>query len=223
MEEVLQFLRDLINNNDRDWFKLNKHRYETTRRIFLEGVQEIINRLGAFDSEIADIEASETMFRIYRDIRFSPDKSPYKNHYGAFIAAGGGHRSPRGGYYLHVQPGSCFLSGGVWGPEPKLLKNLRNDIYYRADEFEAILEDPVFKQFYPEGLDKENMLKRTPAGTPADFAHEDWLRHKYYCVTSFRPDSFFYKRDWIDNTVEAFKAQVKFNRFLNDTVDDYYS
>jgi uncharacterized protein (TIGR02453 family) len=222
MEEVISFLKDLVMHNDREWFALNKHRYEATRATFLACVQEIIDRLGVFDPEIAGLTAAETMFRIYRDIRFSPDKSPYKNHYGAFIALGGGHRSPRGGYYLHIQPGNCMLSGGVWGPEPKLLKNLRNDIVYRADEFEAILDDPVFRTYYPEGLDSDNMLKRVPAGFPTDFRHEDWLRHKYYCVTAFKPDNFFFKKNWIDKTVDAFKAQIAFNRFLNDTVDDYY-
>jgi uncharacterized protein (TIGR02453 family) len=221
MEEILQFLKDLAANNERPWFQANKSRYESTRATFLAYVQELIGRMAAFDPEISGVEAADCAFRIYRDIRFSPNKMPYKTHYGAFIAAGGGHRSPRGGYYLHIQPGSCMLSGGVWGPDPRLLKMLRRDIYERCDEFLAILEKPSFKAAYPDGLGEEDMLKRLPAGFPPDFAHDDWLRHKYYCVSTFKPDSFFLKKGWMDKVVDIFKEQVPFNRFLNETVDEY--
>jgi uncharacterized protein (TIGR02453 family) len=182
-------------------------------------VEELIQRIAAFDPEIAGLDVKDCLFRIYRDIRFSPNKIPYKTHFGAYIAALGGRKSPRSGYYLHLEPGNCLFSGGLWMPDPKLLKKVRQDIYDQIEEFAAILENPAFKAVYPN-LDG-NMLKRIPAGFPADFAYESLLRHKDFCVTVIKPDSFFDEDGWLEQAVECYKLQAPFHRFLNYTVDEY--
>ena len=157
------------------------------------------------------------LFRIYRDIRFSPNKLPYKQHFAAYIARGG-KNSERGGYYLHLEPDNSLLSGGIWCPSPGLLKCLRKDIYDNMAEFVGILENPAFKAVYPS-LDGE-MLKRMPAGFPADAEHGDILRHKDFCVYTPKPDSFFLQEDWMDKAVADFQLLQPFNRFLNYTVDN---
>ncbi|WP_102407279.1 DUF2461 domain-containing protein [Parabacteroides bouchesdurhonensis] len=216
--EILQFLEELKLNNNRVWFQNNKERYDVLRQGFIDEVQMLINQIALFDPEVAGVEAKECLFRIYRDIRFSPDKTPYKAHFAAYIALGG-RASERGGYYIHLEPGNCLLSGGVWCPPPALLKKLRQDIYDHIEEFTAILEEPVFKNTFPV-LEGE-MLKRMPVGYPMDSPYGYILKHKDFSVVSVKPDSFFKSKDWLNKSVECFKLLLPFNRFLNYTVDEY--
>lgn len=216
--EIIQFLRELRANNNRPWFQEQKERYDALRRSFLDDVQEIIYRITQFDPEVAGLEAKDCMFRIYRDTRFSPDKTPYKTYMSAFIARGG-RKSERGGYYIHLEPDNCLLSGGVWCPNPPLLKRLRRDIYDHIDEFVAILEDPAFKAIYPtlEG----DILKRMPVGYPSDCPYDYILKHKDFSVLSNQPESFFTQPDWMERSVAYLEKLLPFNRFLNYTVDEY--
>ncbi|MEG2066827.1 MAG: DUF2461 domain-containing protein [Tannerellaceae bacterium] len=216
--QIIEFLIELRENNHRPWFQENKARYDALRTAFIGEVQQLIDGIAQFDSEVTGLEAKDCLFRIYRDIRFSPDKTPYKTHFSAYIAQGG-RSSERGGYYVHLEPGNCMLSGGVWCPPPRLLKMLRQDIYDHIEEFSALLEDPAFKQTYPE-LDGDT-LKRMPTGYPADFASGEILRHKDFCVSSMKPDSFFSSDDWLKESLAAFRQLLPFNQFLNYTVDTY--
>ncbi len=218
-KQLVQFLRDLQANNNRPWFQENKDRYETVRKEFVANVQELIDKIAVFDPAVAGLEAKDCMYRIYRDIRFSPNKLPYKNHMGAYLSKGG-RKSVYSGYYIHIEPGNCILSGGLWRPDPPILKALRKDIYENMDEFIEILENPEFKKYYP-GLDGEQ-LKRMPAGFPIDTPHGEVLLFKDYCITASVPDDFFYRKNWIEEAVEIFKKQLPFHRFLNFTVDEYF-
>ena len=218
-EQIIQFLKELRVNNHREWFHANKVRYDALRQGFMDEVQELIDRIGLFDPEVAGLDAKDCLFRIYRDIRFSPDKTPYKCHFAAYIASCGGRGSERAGYYIHLEPDGCLLSGGVWCPPPALLKMLRKDIYENIEELVGIMEEPNFKATYPtmEG----EVLKRMPVGYPSDFKYGEILRHKDFCVVSNKPDSFFYSSDWIDKAIADFKLLYPFNRFLNYTVDEF--
>lgn len=216
--EIIQFLRELRQNNNRPWFQENKERYDALRAVFLDNVQELIRRISLFDPEVAGLEAKDCLFRIYRDTRFSPDKTPYKTYMSAFIAQGG-RKSPRGGYYLHLEPDNSLLSGGVWCPEPKLLKKLRQDIYDHIEEFVAIIEDPAFKTLYPEL--EGDVLKRMPAGYPVDSPYGYILKHKDFSVVCQKPDAFFSQPDWMDQSIACFEKLLPFNRFLSYTVDEY--
>lgn len=217
--QIMQFLQELQQNNNREWFQENKERYDVLRKGFIDEVQQLINRIALFDPEIAGLEAKACLFRIYRDIRFSPDKTPYKAYFSAYIASHGGRGSDRGGYYIHLEPGHCMLSGGVWCPPPALLKKLRQDIFDHIDEFVAILEEPSFKAIYPT-LEGET-LKRMPAGYPTDFKYGEILRHKDFSVGAIKPDAFFLTPDWLEQSAACFEKLLPFNRFLNYTVDEY--
>lgn len=216
--QIIEFLKELQQNNNRVWFQENKDRYDLLRTAFIDEVQQLINRVALFDPEVSGVEAKDCLFRIYRDIRFSPNKIPYKTHFAAYIAQGG-RGSERGGYYIHLEPGNCLLSGGIWCPAPALLKKLRQDIYDHIDEFVGILEDPSFKAIYPtmEG----EVLKRMPTGYPSDFKYGEILRHKDFSVASHQPDSFFLEKDWMEQSATCFEKLSPFNRFLNYTVDEY--
>ncbi|MDH6356331.1 DUF2461 domain-containing protein [Parabacteroides sp. PF5-9] len=216
--EIFQFLRELSENNNRPWFQENKERYETLRKVFIHEVQKLVDKISLFDPEVAGLEAKDCLYRIYRDIRFSPDKTPYKNYFSAYIAKGG-RKSEYGGYYVHLQPDNCLLSGGIWCPPSKLLKMLRQDIYDQIEEFTGIIEKPSFKAVYPK-IEGE-MLSRMPVGFPADSPYGYILKHKDFTVVSYKPDDYFKQVDWIDRAVEDFKELQPYNRFLNYTVDEY--
>ena len=217
-EQILAFLRALSANNHREWFQAHKAEYERLRQAFTDEVQQLINRISLFDAEITGLEAKNCLYRIYRDIRFSPDKTPYKNHFAAYIALGG-RGSLRGGYYFHLEPERCLLSGGIWCPAPPLLKQLRRDIYDHIEEFADILENPLFKRYFL-GLDGES-LKRMPTGYPTDTPYGDILRHKDFCVVTQQPETFFSQPDWMEQTAAIFELLLPLNRFLNYTVDEY--
>jgi len=218
-KELFGFLSELAAHNDREWFNANKDRYNGLKDIFLAHVQELITQISVFDPEIAGLEAKDCIFRIYRDIRFSPNKIPYKTHFGAYMAKGGGRKSEYGGYYIHLEPGNSFLSGGIYMPPPALLKMLRQDIYDQIEEFEEILNKPAFKKVYGE-LEGDT-LSRMPAGFPVDSPYGYILKHKDFTVLSPKKDSFFEQKNWIEKTVADFKTLQPFNRFLNYTVDNY--
>lgn len=217
---LFQFLGELREHNNREWFQRNKKRYDTLLQQYCDRLQQLIDRMAAFDPDIAGLDAKNCIFRIYRDIRFSPDKTPYKTYFGAYIAPYGGRKSEYAGYYIHLEPDNAFLSGGIWRPTPPLLKKLRQDIYDNMDEFLEIIEDHDFKSVFP-ALEGET-LKRMPAGFPADYACEHILRHKDFAFFSAKPDAFFCTDDWIDRTVEDCRKLIPFNRFLNYTVDEVF-
>lgn len=215
--DLFQFLSELKENNYREWFNDNKERYNALRAEFIADVQQLINRIAVFDPDIAGLEAKDCLYRIYRDIRFSPDKTPYKTFFSAYIAQGG-RGSDRGGYYLHLEPGSCILSGGIWMPPAPLLKKLRKEIYHQMDEFLEIINNPAFKSLYPS-LEGES-LKRNPVGYP-DSPYNDIIRHKDFTVIAYKPNKFFTQDNWLDETVSAYEVLHPFNKFLNFIVDEF--
>ncbi|HCC51868.1 MAG TPA: TIGR02453 family protein [Porphyromonadaceae bacterium] len=220
MKDLFKFLKELQANNNRDWFKANKPRYDALHKDFTGIVRQLIDKIATFDPEVAGLDAGSCIYRIYRDIRFSHDKTPYKTHFGAYMTGYGGRTSPYGGYYLHVEPGNSLVSGGVWCPTPAMLKQLRHDIHDNIDEFIAIIEHKKFKKVYGE-LEGE-VLKRIPDGFPKDSPYEDILKHKNFVVSAAKPEEFFYSENWMDEVAEDFRVLYPFNKFLNYTIGEFF-
>ena len=143
---IFQFLKELSANNNREWFNAHREQYENARNEFENLLTVIISRISLFDESIRGIEARDCTYRIYRDTRFSEDKTPYKNHFGGYINAKG-KKSDHCGYYVHLQPSNCLLAGGSYCPPSPLLKALRQAVYDNMDEFRGIVEDPAFKEY----------------------------------------------------------------------------
>ena len=219
MDKIFQFLRNLQANNNREWFAENKMEYENTRKIFMEFVECLIDEIAKFDSEIKGVEAKDCIFRIYRDIRFSPDKSPFKTHYAAYIAPGG-RKSTKGGYYLHLEPGECGIAGGIYGAEPNVLKALRQNVYENIDEFLEIMNNKDFAKYYQEMYGEK--LKSVPRPFPKDFEYAEWIKPKHYCVDTHLPDSFFCQTDSLKQTISIMKLLYPFNKFLNFAIDELF-
>lgn len=220
VQEILQFLSQLREHNDREWFHENKGWYDSVRNDFEHLIGELLSQLQLFDDEMKHVSPKECIFRIYRDVRFSLDKSPYKTHFGAYMAAGGGRKSVRGGYYLHLEPDASFASVGVWCPEPDLLKRLRQSVYDNVDELDEICHEPDFARYYTRFYE-EGMLKKVPREFPKDAPHADWLKLKHYLMEYRLPDVMLDSDRFVDEVTQVFKAGQPLNRFLNYTVDEY--
>ena len=220
MKELFNFLKELRDNNNREWFNVNKARYEALYKEHIITVQKLIDRIAIFDPEIAGLDAKSCVYRIYRDIRFSNDKTPFKTHFGAYMTGFGGRTSPYGGYYLHIEPDNSLVSGGVWCPDSTMLKKLRHDIDDNIEEFVGILENKKFKKVYGE-LEGE-MLKRMPDGFPKEHQYDYILKHKNFVVTCNKTESFFYSDNWMEEVIEDFCVLYPFNKFLNYTMGEFF-
>lgn len=216
---IIDFLDRLKNNNNRDWFLAHKDEYEQARLAYHQVVQQLLDQLTLVDSELLGLEAKDCTYRIYRDIRFSHDKTPYKTYFGAYMARGG-RKSPRAGYYLHIDGDSSFLVGGLWCPEPEPLKIVRQSIYDNEDELIEIMHQPDFKAIFGD-FDQEGMLKRMPnAFLNVSCRHPEWLRLKSYVVIRKVDKTFFRQKDWLSQSLETFTLAYPLNKFLNYALDE---
>jgi len=216
-KNILQFISELNKNNNREWFAENKDRYQSALAEFEQMVNYLIAHIAEFDKDIVGVEAKDCIFRIYRDVRFSHDKSPYKNHFGAYISAGGGRKSERAGYYFHLEIGSCLLSGGLYSPMPQILKAVRQSVYDNMEEFKAIVEEKTFAATFSN---MEDRLKTVPRGYPKDFPDAKYIKNKHYAFTHMVNDNFFASDDCLDKSIDIFKRMYPINKFLNYTVDE---
>ena len=216
---ILNFLSELKENNNREWFAQNKHRYEETKSDFEQISNSIIFEISKFDKEIEQVSAKDCVFRIYRDTRFSHDKTPYKTHYGVFIAAGGGRKSVRGGYYIHLEPNNSFVAVGVWCPPPAILKALRQSVYDNIDELKEITNQHAFSKYFQDFY-QEDKLKTAPKGFPKDFPEIELLKLKHYMVEYKLQEDLLFDKDFPVNLTEILKAAYPLNVFLNYTVDE---
>ena len=218
-QEILQFAGSLKENNTREWFLENKKWYEKVRGAFEQMTADLIAEIARFDEPVKHVSPKECLFRIYRDIRFSPDKTPYKTHFGAYIAAGGGRKSPRGGYYLHLEPGGSFTSCGIWMPEPDMLKALRQSVYDNIDELNEIRSNPEFARYYKDFYQGDK-LKTVPREFPKDFPDAELLKLKHYLVDHNLDDALLSSENFVQEISRIFKAAYPLNRFLNYTADE---
>ena len=220
MKEIIDFLRNLEENNSREWFEENKATYDITRKKFLAVTESLIHEIRAFDDEIPALNAKDCVFRIFRDVRFSKDKLPYKSNYGCYIARGG-KKSGYSGYYLHVQPGECFLSGGIYMPSPEFLQAIRQEIYYHPQNYIDIINDPLFKSTYR--FEYFDPLKTAPKGYPKDWEHINLLKNRNYAFGSPIDEKELSDPGFLKKAIEVYKIIYPLNRFLNKAVDENLS
>ncbi|MCB9014231.1 MAG: DUF2461 domain-containing protein [Lentimicrobiaceae bacterium] len=213
MHDILKFLSALSANNNREWFDVHRAEYQLVKVRFEEYVSTLIAEIAAIDPSIGIPVAKDCIFRIFRDVRFSANKQPYKTNFGAFIA-NGGRKSPRAGYYIHVEPGHSMIAGGIYMPQPDLLKKLRQEIYFNVPEFKAILNDKDFKSTFGE-LATWDMLKRPPKDFPADFPDIELLKYKSYSVAKGLDDNLILSDKFNATVLHACESMRSFNHFLN--------
>jgi len=216
MKQIIDFLSELTINNNRDWFNANKPKYLEVRELFENFVDEIILNLQENDPSLKGLTAKKSVFRIYRDVRFSGDKSPYKTNFGAYMV-GGGRKSGRSGFYIHLDPAESFIGGGLYQPEPQRLKAIRQEIFGYPDEFLAVLQKPEFSDSY--NLYEKDKLKRPPKGYPADFEHVDLLKYKHYIASKIIPDEWIGKDNLLEKIVKEFRILCPLSEYLNRAME----
>lgn len=212
---ILEFLIDLQFNNNKNWFKDNNDRYQKAKAGFQQFVDKLIPALKQMDDSIDIISSKECIFRIFRDVRFSKNKEPYKTNFGALIARGGRKRS-NAGYYIHIEPDSSFIGGGIYMPESNVLKAVRTEIYENIEEFKQIIQKDEFRKYF-SGIYGEK-LTLAPKGFPKDFADIDLLKFKHYAVTYPVENSFWLDSAIMENIMDIFHVQYPFNKFLNSAL-----
>ena len=228
-KRITEFLKAVMANNNRPWFQEHRADYDAAREEWERGVALALQRIATFDLSIAGVQVKDCTYRFYRDTRFSPDKSPYKNHFGAYINAHG-KKALRGGYYIHIEPGACLLAVGNYWLPTNILTACRNEMMANEDEWLQCVESKAFRQFFdaPEDAGWESpqgfglaKLKTCPAGFPRDYPHMRYLRLKDYCAWHHVSDSFFQGDAWLDQMERIFRAAKPMMDFVNNVIDDY--
>ncbi len=222
MEKVLNFLNQLQQNNNRPWFEENKKEYREALDIFNSFVENLIIGIASFDPSIKNLSVKDCTYRIYRDVRFSPNKSPYKTHMGAFIAPQG-KGAGFSGYYFHIEAneaayiGGHILSAGIYRPQPAAVKNIREEIMLNGKEFlKTIVSADKFS------LDTSDALKRVPAGFPADSKYAEYFKLKDFFLVQRVDDSFILSNNLLNNVVAEFQKTLAFNSLINKAVSFSY-
>ncbi len=216
-QTTLDFLKKLGKNNNKAWFDKNRDTYEAAKADFETFVEAIKNQLAKIEPALADQKPKDMIFRIFRDVRFSKDKTPYKAHFGAYFSRAG-RKSPDAGYYLHIQPGNKnFIAGGLWMPEGPLLKATRQEIDYNLEEFNSILNKAAFKKLY-KSLEGEK-LKTLPQGYTADNPAIEYLKMKSFIVSTKLEDKDLLAKTAVSKIFAAFNTMQPLVNFLNRAID----
>lgn len=218
MQDVMNFLSELKENNNKEWFDLNRDRYQECRKKVLLLTELLLHESGKFDQEIGIQDPKKCVFRIFRDVRFSNDKTPYKTNMGSFIAKGG-RKSVNAGYYLHIEPGGSFVGGGLYVPPADSLKAIRTEIFDHPKEFKQLIYNESFRKVYPEMYDDK--LKTAPKGFPKDFPDIDLLKYKSFAFGSPISDSVVESDVFVDKILYLMKELHPVNRFLNSALDKW--
>lgn len=218
-KSTLDFLKQLKKNNRREWFDANKDLYLSAKENIDAFVEEAIRSFSSFDKSLAGLKSKDCVFRIYRDVRFSKDKSPYKTNMGASINHGG-KKMEVAGYYLHIEPGKTMIAGGRWMPSGDHLKKIRQEIDYNGKQLHKILSDKNFKKLFG-GLDSsdEYKLARPPKGYDKDHKDIELLKLNSYLVWHEFSDKDVLSKNFLKNVTTAAKTMKPLLDFLNTAID----
>lgn len=206
---VFKFLKKLDKNNNRDWFTENKAIYQDAHEHFKAFMAELKKEMDGYDN----IEKMK-LFRIYRDVRFSKDKTPYKVSFSAGFQRA--TKQLRGGYYLHLEPGQSMVGGGFWKPEPADLKRIREEIAADDAPLRKIIKSSSFKKHW--GSMDGDKVKSAPKGYPKDHPSIDLLRHKSFIVSHSFADKEVTSPGFLKEVMKYMKATGPFFNYMSDVL-----
>lgn len=215
MKSILDFLSDLSQNNDRTWFEANRDRYKQVKQRMDDVAEEFIAAVAAFDPSIEGLKAKDCTYRIYRDTRFSKDKSPYKTWFGVYVCPRG-KKSGFSGYYMHVEPDQnhYMLCTGAYCPSAGEIKSIREEIMTEGDSFVEAIE--AAKGFE---IDWSYAYKRMPQGWSAEDAHSEYYRLRNYLLVKMVDKEYFLRPDAIQRAAEDMRSTRPFNDTLNRAIE----
>lgn len=215
-QSTLDFLKLLKKNNNREWFDKNRSKYESAKDDFGQFVGALIPQLAKINPGLASLEVKDCVFRIYRDVRFSKNKAPYKTNMGAYFVEGG-KKSPKAGFYIQMEPGNSFVAGGCWMPPAPQLKAIRQEIDYNLTDFKKIISATAFKKQFGDLSDMR--LKTTPKGYNSENPAIDYLRQTSFIVETRIADKEFTSKTIVKNSAGIYKTMKPFLDFLNRAMD----
>ncbi len=214
-KKVPQFLKLLVVNNNREWFNDNKELFLEAKALFEEFIQAEIIEISKFDSRIKDLHVKDCSFRIYRDLRFSKDKTPYKIHFSAYMAEGG-RKSPWAGYYTHIEPDANLIAGGLHHPQREILNKVRTLIYQNPKAFKTIVEDEKFAQHFPQISGEQ--LKSAPRGFDKKFKDMDLIKFQSYDFFRYVSDQELVADNYFDKSMASFRILKTVNDYFNQII-----
>lgn len=215
---TFKFLKELKKNNNKAWFDEHRKQYEAAKADFYLLAGNIISNISSFDPSVAHLKAKDCAFRINRDIRFSKDKSPYKTNMGAFISKGG-KKINYAGYYIHIEPGQCFIAGGFYMPDSAQLSKIRQEIDYSFTEWKKIITTTSFKKHFTKGVEGIEVLSRPPKGYDDSNPAIDFLKMKSFIVSRPVTDTFLQQKNAVREIIKTYAAMQPMIMFLNAAVD----
>lgn len=214
---TLQFLNDLKQNNERPWFQDHKESYLDAKKDFEQFIQRLLLELTVLDSDYGKLSVKDCVFRIYRDIRFSKNKTPYKVHLAAGINKGG-KKVHFPGFHVHIEPENFYLGGGIWRPDKEALYKIRQEIDYNTEEFRAIIEKNTFKKMFG-ALDTNDKLKRPPRGYEKTNPAIDYLKLKSIIAHCTLEEKDVVNKGLVNKVVGIFKELNPLLKFLETALD----
>ena len=209
-KDTFQFLNQIKLNNNKPWFEKNRSAYEKARAEYLAFVTKLLQGIRKIEA-IPEKEAAKYVQRIYRDIRFSKDKTPYKSHFSSIIERG--PENKKCGVYLHIQPGNSRMGAGVWDPSPEILKMIRQEIDYNSAGLKKITNTKDFLKHF--GKISGAKLSRPPKGYEADNPNIELLKHKQLYVQRSFEDDLVLSGDLIPEILKSYKAMLPFLNFFD--------
>ena len=218
MKEIIDFLQRLAKNNDKTWFDAHKNEYLDVKKRFEEFALEFMHGVEEFEPRVHGLQIKDITYRIYRDVRFSLDKRPYKTWMGVYVCPKG-KKSGMAGYYIHIEPDTneYFLAAGLYNPTKEVLKSVREEIMLEGDHFVGTLEN--CKDFT---LPWDEALKRVPKGYDENYKHSKYYRLKTY--TLFKPltKKQVLSKDFLKDALTDLKRCQEYNETLNRCYDYAY-
>ena len=215
---TLKFLKDLEKNNNKSWFEEHRKKYETAKTDFHFFIDVLIKKIAAFDKPIGELAAKNCTFRINRDVRFSKNKSPYKNNMAGYFNKAG-KKGIGAGYYFHLQPGKSFAAAGIWMPEPAVLANIRQEIDYNFEEWKKMINSSSFKKNFPGGLEGGESLSKPPKGYDSSNPVIHYIKMKSFVVRKSFTDTSIMSKTAVADIANTFKALKPMIDFFNRAVD----
>lgn len=214
-QSTFTFLSSLAENNNREWFQHHKGDYEAARENVLVFTQDLIKGIASFDQTVpSGLDPKACVMRIYRDVRFSLNKLPYKTNFGIGISAAG-KNFPGPGYYIHIEPNASFIGGGTWHPAADELKNIRQEIDYNFSEWQSIVEEGDFISVFGT-LDTEDKLKTSPKGYPSDHPAIEYLKLRSFVVSHQLSNKQLKAESSTDSLTETARKLCPFMNFLRN-------
>lgn len=214
---ILEFLRDLKIHNDREWFEKNKSRYLEAKQGFEGIVADVLRQIVKFDPKLSGLDPKKLTFRIYRDVRFSKDKRPYKIHMGAGFSPNG-KLVQEPGYYLHLQPGNkSFVAGGIYEPDAANLSKIRQEIDYNPEGLRKVMKSKSFMKLF-DGFDEYDRLKTAPKGYPKDHAYIEWLKHKSFIVSLALTDKQVTDQAFVKTVAAVCRSIKPLNDYIREAI-----